>query len=370
MKFETSFPPEIINNHSGVQVSIYMGTHKTAPDNKGDRIQFKNLMNDAIGQIEDKLIKKSVETQLTALYADEGFWIHNLHGLAVLVDEKDMSVYRINRNLKNQVTVGEHFNLKPLLRHFQSDDEYFILGLSKENFVVFKGNRYDFEKVEFDDSLDMTKDEVLGTQVEGRTLNVGNYGGLDGTNFHGHNARSEEEKIDTQRYFLYIDRFILKYLDNPGKRPIVILGLTEHQGEFRKISANPYIIKAGIEISLESIKNDEKDLLKKIWTVIEPVLLEKTDDLLKRFHVNKEDETASSDVSEIASALIDGRVDTLVLEDGKSFPNQYRSLNDYKKEEDVLNIFLELANKTKAKVVVLPQEKMPDDSGAFAIYRY
>lgn len=370
MKFETSFPPEIINNHTSVQVSIYMGTHKSAPDNKGDRIQFKNLMNDALEKIEDKATKNVIESQLTALYADEGFWIHNLNGLAVLADEKELAVYRINRELKNQVSVGDHFNLKPLLRHFQSDDEYFILGLSKEEFVVYKGNRYQFEKIEFDENLDMTKDEVLGTQVEGRTLNVGNYGGLDGGNYHGHNARSEEEKIDTQRYFQYIDRFILKYLKNPNNRPIIILGLTEHQGEFRKISANPHIIKAGIEVSLESVRNDEKDLLKKIWTIIEPVLLEKTNDLLSRFHVNKEDESASSDVSEIAGALIEGRVDTLVLEDGKSFPNQYRALNDYKKEEDVLNIFLELANKTKAKVIVLPQEKMPGDSGAFAIYRY
>ena len=369
MKFETSFPPEIINNHSAVQVSIYMETHRSAPDNKGDRLQFKNLMNDVLNQIEDKSVKNSIEVKLTALHADEGFWIHNANGLAILVDEKDLSVYRVNRTFSNLTYVGEHFNLKPLLRHFQSDDEYFVIGLSKEEFAVYKGNRYDYKEVKFDENLDMTKDEVLGTEVEGRTLNVVSSGGLVG-NYHGHNARSEEEKIDTQRYFQYIDRFILKHLDNPNNRPIALLGLAEQQGEFRKISANPHIIDAGIEVSLESVRNDEKDLVNKIWKVIEPVLLEKTEDLLKRFYVNKEDESASSDVSEIAHALIEGRVDTLVLEDGKSFPNHYRALKDYKEGEDVLNIFLELANKTKAKVLVLPKEKMPDNTGSFAIYRY
>lgn len=370
MKIENIFPPPIIMNHDDTQVSIYMGTHMMAPENKSNRIQYKNLMSEALDQIADRKTRERIEMQLLSVYSDEDFWMHAKKGLAILVDTHDMNIYRVNRLFKNEVSVGDSFNLKPLLRHFQSDDSFFILGLSKENFVVYKANRYSLEKVEFDKNLEITKDEVLGTQTEGKTLIVSNYGGLAGTNYHGHNARSEEEKIDKQRYYLYIDRFIPKHLDNSENLPIILLGLTEHQGEFRKISKNSLILEEGVEVSLESIQNNEKEILEKMWKVIEPIYLEKTKTLLERFHVNKELEKASADIAEIALALLEGRVDTLVLEDGKSIPNNYASLKEYKKEDDVLNIFLELANNTNAKVVVLPQEKMPLDSGAFAIYRY
>lgn len=370
MRIETVFPPDIINNKSDIQVTIYMQTHRTAPENKADKIQFKNLRNQALDKIANKAVREKIEEKLNSIYTDDNFWIHNLDGLAVLVTEDDMAVYRIQRKVENQVSVESNFDLRVLLRHFQSDDEYFVLGLSKEYFRVYKANRYSVEEYDFDEDLEMTKDEVLGTEVEGRTLNVGNYGGADGANYHGHNAKSEEDKIDRQRYFLYIDRFIQEHLDNPNNRPIILLGLTEHLGEFRKISNNPLILADGIEVSLESVEDDMNALLSKTWDTIEPIFLEKTSKLLERYNVAKQSEMASSDVSEVANALIEGRVDTLVLEDNKSFTNDYSFLSDYSKDADVINIFLQLASKTKTEIIVLPKEKMPSDSGVFAIYRY
>lgn len=369
MRIETIFPPEIINNASDIQVTMYMNTHMTAPDNKADRIQFKNLMNDVLSKIDERKIRDSIQLKLSSIYDDESFWIHNLHGLAVLVDEMDMSVYKVNRKFDNQVSVSSNFDLRQLLRHFQSDDEYFILALANDYFNVYKGNRYSLDEFEFSLPI-LTRDEVLGTEISGRTLNVGNYGGVGSANYHGHNTRSEEEKIDLQRYYLYIDRFIEKNLDNQAKLPIILLGLAEQLGEFRKITNNASIIEDGIEVSLESVENDNKLILSKAWPLVESLLVRKTDQLLSRFNVNKENDLASSDVAEIAYALIEDRVDTLVIEDGKSFKNIYRALSDYDKNMDVLNIFIQHANKSDCSVVMLPKEKMPTDSGAFAIFRY
>ena len=370
MRIETTFPPRIITNESDIKVSIYMETSNKAPLNKNNRIQFKNLMNAAIGDIHDKSVKESVASKLNDLYNDEGFWIHVKSGLALLADETDMSVYLVDRKFNNQVSVGKYFNLNPLLRHFQSDDQYYILGLSKENFSVYTGNRYGIEKIKFDDSLEITMEEVLGTQTEGRTLNVGSYGGLDGGNYHGHHARSEEEKIDLQRYYQYIDRFIQEHLKDQEKHPIILLGLEQNLGEFRKLSNNPHILDKGVHISLESVNSNEKNIHTEVWKVIEQQLLDRTQVLLDKFHQRKELEVGSSDLSEIFNSLKDGRVDTLVLEDNKLIPNDDLFLEDYSPSVDVLSVLLDLAFSTKAAIVVLPKEKMPSDSGAFALYRF
>ena len=366
MKFETNFPPEIIKNKAHLRVSIYMESHKTAPDNKADRIVFKNLMHEALSKIQNKETQKLIEKRLHAIYVDEDFWIHNLSGLAILLDEHDTSIYRINRPFKQEVSVGTSFNLKPLLRHFQSDDSYFILGLSKDNFVVYKANRYSLEKIQFDEGLEITKDEVLGTEIDGKKLNVGSYGGIKQANYHGHNTKSEEEKIDTQRYFNYIDRFITKQIHNPDKHPFIILGLAEHQGEFRKISSNPNLLEVGIDRSLESITHNDQELLVDVWKVIEPIFLEKTNKLIDKYKANFLIDRASDEISEISNALLEGRVNTLVLEDGKTLVNEGTSVSS----EDTLSIFLDLANNTKSEIIVLPKEKMPTTSGVFAIYRY
>lgn len=370
MRIESTFPPEIIGSQADVKVSIYMETSQTAPDNKSNRLQFKNLMNEALSEIHDKKLKATIGTRLNELHDNESFWIHVKQGLALLMDEQEMVIYLLGRKFSNVASVGKYFNLNPLLRHFQSDDVYYILGLSKDTFSVYQGNRYQIEEVQFPDDIEMSMADVLGTQTEGRTLNVGSYGGVGTGSYHGHNARSEEEKVDLQRYYLYIDRFISEHLEKGQDNPIILLGLDQHIGEFRKITKNPHILKDSVFISLESIKNKEKDLHAEVWPVIERQLLKETADLMDSFEKRYELEEGSSDLAEIYRALLEGRVGTLVLEDLKLYPNKDLFLEDFSEDVDVLSVLLDLAFRTKCEIIILPKEKMPSDTGAFALYRY
>lgn len=370
MRIENIFPPEIINNPTDEKITLQMRTHKTAPDNRADRIEFKNLKNSILQLIKQPLLKEKLTKELNELYYDEQFWIHNLDGLVILGDLNDLVVYRINRKLENSVSVGHNFNLTSLLRHFQSDDEYFVLGLTKDNFNIYRANRYSIEQCEFDEDDDIRKDDVLGTEREGRTLNSGNYGGLTNKSFHGHNVKSEEEKIDQERYFRYIDRFVKSNLDNPNNYPIILMGLPEHLGEFKKISSNPLIIDESIQKSVESLLMHEDEVLASIWKVIEPSYLAKTTRLIDQFQKLSIDGMASADVAEIINALLSNQVETLVIEDNKRLKNNYRSLSNYSSDVDVINILVELATKSKSKIVVLPKSKMPTDSGVFALYRF
>lgn len=362
----TAFPPTILETDSEFCISIYMPTHRTAPDNRQDLIRFKNIVNkiDAMDKY-DKQVKILREIQ-----ADSQFWIYNLDGLIILMDQDDVNIYRLPRSVDERVVVGKRFYLKPLIRNFQSDDRYHALALSKDSFRLFTGNRYGFKEIELDEEESIL-DNVLGKVHEGRSLNVVSQGGAYG-NFHGHGARSEEVKVDTKRFFNHADNYISENFSLKDKIPLILIGLPENQATFRDNSQNDYLLDKGIDRSIEGIKAEELNGF--VWKVLEPVYIEKTNKLVKRYHEGLNNDTSTHTLHDILKAIIQERVQILVIEDGKTIPGvidlkkvDYKITDD---GEDILNEMAQLALARNMEVVILPKERMPKHHSAFAIYRY
>ena len=372
----TTFPPTILDSGSDFCISIYMPTHRTSPDNKQDVIRFKNIVD----KLEDmKKYEKQVK-QLREIQNDNDFWIYNLEGLVILMDQKDINIYRLPRNVKEKLSVGKFFYLKPLIRNFQSDQNYYALGLSKDSFRLFSGNRYGFKEIEIDDE-DRLLTEVLGDQKVGKSLNVVSQGGTGGQgpghggvggNFHGHGARSEEVKVDTKRFFNHVDNFVDKNFSGKYGIPLVLVALPENQAVFREESQSDYLLKEGINRSLEGIT--AKELNDYLWKVLEPIYVEKSDKLISRYHEGLNNDTSSHVLQEILKALVEDRVHVLVIQDGKSIPGfvdldnvSYETSDD---GEDILNQMAQMALQKNMEVIMVPEERMPDGQGIFAIYRY
>ena len=145
----TVFPPHILNRDSKVRISIYMPTHRTAPDNKQDAIVFKNL----VSSLENNGDYGPQVERLRKLERDQDFWLYNLDSIAILMDEEELIIYRLPRSVEAYLEVGERFYLKPLIRNYQSDHRYYALGLSRDSFRLYSGNRYGFREVEIDDEI-------------------------------------------------------------------------------------------------------------------------------------------------------------------------------------------------------------------------
>ena len=362
----TTFPPTILNSDSDYCISIYMPTHRTSPDSKQDAIRFKNIV-DKLADMKkyDKQVKILREIQ-----KDTNFWIYNLEGLVILMDQKDVNIYRLPRNVDEKLEVGNFFYLKPLIRNFQSDQNYYALGLSKDSFRLFTGNRYGFKEIEIDDQ-ERLLENVLGDQHVGRSLNVVSHGGIVG-NYHGHGARSEEVKVDTKRFFTHVDRYVNDNFVAKYSMPLILVALPENQSVFRSVSQSDFLLDEGINRSIEGIT--AQDLNEFSWKVLEPIYIKKTEDLVQRYHEGLNNNTASHALQEILQALVQGKVHILVIQDGKSIPGvidldkvEYTITDD---GEDMLNQMAQMALKKNMEVVMVPKERMPQGHGIFAIYRY
>ena len=182
--------------------------------------------------------------------------------------------------------------------------------------------------------------------------------------------------IDTDRYFRYVDKFILDNYSNPMKIPLILAGLDEHHGLFRNITNNNYLLEEGIKKNYTSLSTDQiKD---SAWNLIESFYLEKTKVLVDRYKVNRSKFLASDDLSEVARAVFENRVDVIMLEADRIIPGAIDKDTGKLKTEDlkeskldnVANNIATMVYKNKGEIVILPKERMPSTTGVAAIYRY
>ncbi|OLS03643.1 baeRF6 domain-containing protein [Tissierella creatinophila] len=374
------FPNKIIFEKEGPFMSLYQPTHKSRPENMQDPIRFKNLVQ----QLENSLKKgypEQVDKLMKPFYdiaEDKIFWNNTSEGLVVLANKNKCVVYKLNRSVDELAIVANSFHIKPLIRNFQSADNYHVLGITRNDFNIYEGNRYGIEMIDLDKDTPKTLEEVLGDEYTQSHINTGRYsGGVTGSPvFHGHGGRKDEVEIDTERYFRYIDKFILENFSNEMKLPLILVALDEHQGEFRNITKNKYLLDEKVSKDPEALAREEiKELT---WNKMETLYIQKTKDLVDRYGLQSSKFLGTDDLAEIARAALEGRIDTLMIESGHIEPGMVnrqtgeieRGNLDNPEFDDILDDLGEMALKSQSEVVVLPKERMPSNRGIAAIFRY
>ncbi len=198
------FPHEIIYQEEGPLISLYQPTHRHFPQNKQDPIVFKNLLREIQHSLYKKYEKDFVESIMKPLYEleeDTNFWNNTADGLALLASQNKCIVYNLQIPVKEFANVAESFHIKPLIKAFQSLESYQLLGLSRNDFTLYQGNRYGFSEITFPSGTLRTLDDVLGKELTDPYLSHGSYGGAGGhPMYHGHGDVKQEIDNDTEKF--------------------------------------------------------------------------------------------------------------------------------------------------------------------------
>lgn len=117
-------------------VSVYLPTSPVTTDAPGFRIEFKNLIRDAVTQLTeggaDKREIASIEEFAEELLEDEAFWAYLSHTLAVLLTPTEIRTFRLPNKLAGSVVeVSDRYYLKPLLRAVTFPQAAFVLALAQ-----------------------------------------------------------------------------------------------------------------------------------------------------------------------------------------------------------------------------------------------
>lgn len=369
------FPHPIIENGDPPFVSIYMPTSRLTTETKDNEIRFKNLLKKA----EDLLLKnypgragEEILSDLKTLLEDKPFWSYQLDGLGILAKRDEMVVYKLQRDVKEYVEVSKNFYVKPLLNAYQTDDSYQILALNKTSFTLYEGNRYGIREVELPEDERKTLKDVVGSFYEDSRTHGVSMGTGGKTMFGGGGDTRDEEAVDRDKYFRWVDRYIHENHSKRTDLPLILAALPEHHAEFQKLSHNQYLLKEGIKKDPQTVTPEE--YISFAWSVLSPKYTENVKKLHEKYEFNKSRELASEDLSEIARAAVSSRIDTLIVNlDANilgSISKDHGQLNLDDAETDLLNELALLALAQKSKVVVVSKEELPLETGVKAIFRY
>ena len=351
------FPHPMIFEQGGLCVSLYQQTHRYAPDNRQDPIVFKNLLQEIENKLESHLKKEEIQAFLKPLYElrdDKRFWNNTLDGLAIVLGAEKGLLYLLPRSVQNLALVSDSFHITPLLRAYQSADRYHLLSLNANEFKLYEGNRYELQRIQLPEDVATTITGILGEQMSAATLTHRTRSGGT-TVFHGQGGRKDEMEKDLERFFRHVDTFVFEQYSKPSELPLMLVALQEHQGEFRKLSNNPFILPEGVNTSPDSM--NVKELAQQAWDVLLETYLQKTKKLVETYHLAQSKFLAGSDATDITQAALEKRIKTLLVEDNSNHGNAFDKL--------ILSVLQD-----KGEVVVLPEERMPGSTGIAAIYRY
>ncbi len=373
----------------GPCVSLYFPTHRHHPENQQDPIRFRVIVKELEQMLEKDETPAVAEmvARFHALDDDLNFWNHTLDGLAILAAPGGFfKAITLQRPVKELVIVADSFHTKPLRRMLQSSDRYQVLALTMTGIKLYEGNRDALDVVGLAPEVPHTLTDALGEELTDPHSTVAAYGALKGGGggtggdqmemHHGHGGRKDQVDIDEIRYYRVIDRAIIKHHSNTSRLPLMMAALAEHQGNFHKISNNPYLLPEGVKINPDVLSLD--DLRARAWDAFEPHYEEKISKLADDFMTSKANDLGLEELVEIAAAAKDGRVATLLVEadrqiGGKINPDTGEIQEGdiaHPETDDLLDDLGELVAAMGGTVFVVRSEKMPSESGAAAICRF
>jgi len=382
MKYELvkDFPNPIIFEEQEPCISLYQTTYRHSPESQQNMIMFKNLLQKVEDELGQKYRKAEILAMMEALYelkSDKGFWENALDSVAVLANPNKCIVYKLVIPVQNLAVVADSFHIKPLIRAFQTADQYHVLSLSGSVFSLFEGNQYGLKEIKLPEEISTNIKDILGREHTGGFLNHSPYKGEGGNPmYHGQGGKKDEVDLDMEKYFRYVDKTITKNYSLHSKLPVVLVALSEHQGLFRKISDNPYLLKEGIKAYSDSLAADQ--LREETWKLIQPIFEQNTNKMIESYEKAKLDSQASDNITKIAVAAAEKKIKTLIVEADKIIPGKFYEesgrleFGDFDAPEygDMLDNLIKFVIKNKGEVIVLPKEDMPTDTGIAAVFRF
>ncbi|MGM0386256.1 MAG: hypothetical protein ACQERF_09805 [Actinomycetota bacterium] len=377
-RFDHDIATGILQDPAPPCLSLYQPTHRRVTEIDQDPIRFRNLVKEIEAGLADRLPKAEIQSLLEPFHdlaADHDFWNHNQDGIAILATQDLFRVYRLQYAVPERAVVADSFHVKPLLRTLQATDRFQVLALTREDVHLYEGSESTMDEIPLHPDVPRTITDALGEQLSEPHLTVASYGGVGGGKnpmHHGKGSKEGEVDVDTERFFRAVDRAITEHHSKPSGLPLILAALPEHHHLFREVSHNPNLLEAALPVHPDALGSLD-ELRERALELFEPHRRARLAELSERFGSARANGGADDDPAAIARAAVAGRVDTLLLEQGREMPGRVDSVTgnvDPHGADDVLDDLGQIVRSMGGTVLLVPAESMPTSSGAAAIHRY
>lgn len=345
---------ELAKKNGGVYVSIYLPTHRNAPENKQDRIRFKNLINQAEKELSEKLAVRNPSQFLEEaerLYQDLMFWTHASDGLALLIDEVETRILNLEGKIPERLVVGDRFHLLPLLNYYEFLNESYILDIAKDRFRLYYGSREGIEAIETPEVVQNFSD-----LYDDRDLQSDHHHSGRVANFQGHQSKSEINEKETEKYLRYVAKG-LGGVFKDSQLPLLVFGTTEVLSLFKDFSKGELEIYRLVDKPLSSLQ------INQIYGKLKEILLPRYEKEIESYLADLDNEIAKDRGTDNESLVLreapSGRIEALFI------ASDMGGLIEEETDKLVQNVLT-----TDGKVVLIDESITSFPMGLGAIFRY
>ena len=366
-----------------VCISIFIPTQRAGHEvlEGKNRINLKSKWNEIKLQLEKTGVSaekiKNIGNPIEELLQDKDFWRHQSDGLAVFSAEGFFDKYTLPINFEEYHYISKEFYVKPLVPILTEKGRFYLLSLQLEDVALFEANQYSIDVVHVEDMIPSRLEERVGFDYKEKALQSRpQQQGEGNTGYHGHGGADNNKKSEIFRYFRAIDEGLETVLHNKNI-PLVIAC----QDSFFPIykEANSYQYLYGEEAVGNPAYIDMLELHEKALKLMEPYFEKTKREKLKKFEDLNQTVKTSASVYDIIPAIIQGKVDTLFLdnkEDIWGIYNENTMAVEVQDEQSPTNLSLmNLAAKAVIEhggnVFLIEPEAMPEKSSKMnALYRF
>jgi hypothetical protein len=140
---------ELVGCDKRPAVSIYMPTHSAGREVRQDAIRLRNLLSTATKRLAAEHRPPDIAELLDParrLVDDEEFWRYQACGLGVFLAPGFHRVHKLPVEVAEELFVGAHFCIRPLLPMIDSAGRFWVLTVSAGRTRLYQGTRWGFDE--------------------------------------------------------------------------------------------------------------------------------------------------------------------------------------------------------------------------------
>ncbi len=371
---------QMLEKDSNGLVSIYLPTWRYGSETGHSRIHLKNSLKVA----EEKLVglgygsKEALDVLKPAaqLIDETLFWQQQDRTLALFASSDSFMYFKLPVSTEESVTVSNRYYLRPMLKFFTSDSVFNILTLSQSNAKLYTASPYRIERFDVPEIDDLVENFIPGRGLHQEATSPKGAAGGTTSFMHGYNEMSQTERNELTKHLRSIDREVSRVLKGTAN-PLLIYSVDYLYPMYKEVSGYPNIVTESVRGNPDGIK--DLDIHSKACSVIEPKMESELERELEKFLTLRgaDSKLASSEIEEIATLALQGRVEKLYVANGAQqwgYVDSDTGKVILDNEEgnghlDLLDFAAIKTMETGGKVFILDREKMPVLKPAAAIFR-
>ena len=364
-------------------VSIFIPTQRAGKDvlEEKSRIHLKSKWNEVKRQLEKNGVNaakiEKIGEPIVKLLTDNNFWRHQSDGLTVFSSESFFQKYSLPLKFEVYHYISKEFYAKPLVPIFSGDGRFYLLSLQLEDVTLFEATKHSIGEVYVEDLIPTRLQERVGFDYKEKALQFRPQQQSNGQSaYHGHVGADDNRKSEIFRYFRAIDQG-LDTIIHDENAPLVVACQDSLFPIYKEANTYKYLFKE--DVTGNPADTDMLGLHDKAWNLIESHFEKTKMEKLKKFEELNQTEKTSASVHDIFPAIIQGKVDSLFLEDKEELWGTYNEdkiaveVQDGQTSENtsLMNLAAKAVIEHGGSVFLIEPDAMPEKSSKMnALYRF